>query len=543
MTSEPDFWKEMRKAWMHVIIEGIMKEYNSKMELARIFVDNYVQIMTNFVSDDQEEDLTIVNMTVQFFTVKSIAHYLLEATDVFSKLVDMFATRIVDHIKELQPEDLPKEEFQSGMDISLSILMVEEKAEYSRFESIMTDLMYLLRVPFESKNFTDPLRRNFAKGTESFIHLISYLQYADPHKRQTGRHVEYESGEWEYIGKISASLASISHMIHKWCSRDKGLLVTVTNQIVKAIFDDQGPFKPFNCQLGNRKASYQITKKDVLKDRVSVNLPYQRFLSGLLPLFSGFTEEFGETLPARLASFGDVYHIADPAITAVATIASITAGMWRLNGTPAAGQAYLYHNFHLCPSLKRHDLILLQSCCCTIDDPGRITMALLDRFGLIAFVNKEKDDLQEDEDTVHKKVSMVETYLQVILAIVLERHVHNIGKISERDELKHRIVQLICSEVMSHSKVVQALEVIEEEVPVVDEVLKNVADLKGSSKDPNKKVYEVKKRIPVSVQSVLLLLQSGDRIQGLGQTVGVKEEKKGETSLSSSRVTRTYTNL
>ncbi len=52
--------------------------------------------------------------------------------------------------------------------------------------------------------------------------------FYDPHKRQTGQHVEYESGEWEYVGKMVASLASISLMVHKWCSRDKGTLIAVT---------------------------------------------------------------------------------------------------------------------------------------------------------------------------------------------------------------------------------------------------------------------------------------------------------------------------
>jgi hypothetical protein len=217
----------MRRAWLGVIIEGVMKEYNSKLELARVFVDNYETIMTNFVADDQETDQTIVNLTVQFLTVKSIAHYLLQESDVFVSLVDMFARRLIEHINELDHAS-KNSEFQNGMDLSLSVMMLEERAEYHRFESILTDLMYLLRVPYDQGAFNEKIRRRFSKGTESFLHLISYLQFADPQKRQTGHHVEYETSEWEYIGKMIASLASISHMIHKWCSRDQELLVDVT---------------------------------------------------------------------------------------------------------------------------------------------------------------------------------------------------------------------------------------------------------------------------------------------------------------------------
>lgn len=38
ITSELDFWKEMRRMWLAVIIEGVMKEYNSKLELARVWI-------------------------------------------------------------------------------------------------------------------------------------------------------------------------------------------------------------------------------------------------------------------------------------------------------------------------------------------------------------------------------------------------------------------------------------------------------------------------------------------------------------------------
>ena len=66
--------------------------------------------------------------------------------------------------------------FQTGLNLSLSVLMQDEKDEYGRIESILTDLMYLLRVPFEAENFDEEIRKRFTRGTEAFIHLISYMQ-------------------------------------------------------------------------------------------------------------------------------------------------------------------------------------------------------------------------------------------------------------------------------------------------------------------------------------------------------------------------------
>jgi len=179
LTGEPHFWKYIRKAWGKIIIEAIMKEYDSKLKFAKIYVEEYDSIIRNFIADDQEPDVTVTNLTVQFFTVKSIAHELLKETDVFDELVNVFACRIADHALEYSEEDLllgDQREFQAGRNLHLVELMVEQKAEYSRFESVLTDLMYLLRVPLESNAYDDAFRKRFCMGVQSFIVLLSYIQ-------------------------------------------------------------------------------------------------------------------------------------------------------------------------------------------------------------------------------------------------------------------------------------------------------------------------------------------------------------------------------
>ena len=133
------------------------------------------------------------------------------------------------------------------------------------------------------------------------------------------------------------------------------------SQVMKGILSlESGQLSKKTLELGKWKSTYEITKKDVLTQKVSVNIPLQRFLSGLMPSFNAFTDEFAGSLKRRLENLGDVYHVIDPVITAVATFATIGAGMWRLNGVPVMGLEFLYHNFHFCPSLKRHDLVMLQ---------------------------------------------------------------------------------------------------------------------------------------------------------------------------------------
>jgi len=195
-----------------------------------------------------------------------------------------------------------------------------------------------------------------------------------------------------------------------------------------------------------------------------------------------------------LADAGDPFHLIDPVLTAVATIATIDAGMWRLNGTPVRGMSFLYHNFFLCPSLKRHDLVAIQGVICAVDEPARIAVALLERFNLEDWADKKlekpwKKNAQDEEETM-KTNRRAEAFLLLVLAVCLERRAPGVGRVSDREELRHRIVQLLCAEAMAHSKVMRALEVSEEEVAVVDEELQLVAVPEGP---PGKRFYKVKK--------------------------------------------------
>ena len=65
MLNDTRFWKALRKSWYSVLIEGIMKDYEAKKKLARAFMKHYHRLMDDFVNDDQEDDYTITNMSLQ----------------------------------------------------------------------------------------------------------------------------------------------------------------------------------------------------------------------------------------------------------------------------------------------------------------------------------------------------------------------------------------------------------------------------------------------------------------------------------------------
>ena len=75
LINDAKLWKRARKAWFNVVIEGIMKDYEAKKILAQNYIKNYKSIMSDFVGDDQETDISITNSsykTVQLFSTQSL---------------------------------------------------------------------------------------------------------------------------------------------------------------------------------------------------------------------------------------------------------------------------------------------------------------------------------------------------------------------------------------------------------------------------------------------------------------------------------------
>ena len=61
--------------------------------------------------------------------------------------------------------------------------------------------------------------------------MFDFMQDADKFLHKKGEHVEFEPREWEFVGKMIASLAGVSAQIHRWCTKDKDALVSSTKLV------------------------------------------------------------------------------------------------------------------------------------------------------------------------------------------------------------------------------------------------------------------------------------------------------------------------
>ena len=82
-----EFILQVRSLWLELIIDGLMKDYETKMKLSVIFAQNYPEIVEDYYCDDQERESSIMSLSVQIFTVPSIAHHLIESCDAMAKML------------------------------------------------------------------------------------------------------------------------------------------------------------------------------------------------------------------------------------------------------------------------------------------------------------------------------------------------------------------------------------------------------------------------------------------------------------------------
>lgn len=141
-------WKTARTCWHRLLISGMLMEYDNKMALAQEFSRHYATVVQDFIRDDHEHSFSIVSLSVQLFTVPSIAHYLIANEGIFYKLLHTFYHESIE--KYIQNKTL---HFAKNM-ASLGF--------FKRAAYILYDLKYILS--FKPDFWTEDLREGFLEG-------------------------------------------------------------------------------------------------------------------------------------------------------------------------------------------------------------------------------------------------------------------------------------------------------------------------------------------------------------------------------------------
>lgn len=475
-------WKTARTSWHHLLISGMLMEYDNKKTLAIMFTRQYTRIMQDFIChDDHDHSCSIVSMSVQLFTVPSIAQHLIANEDAFYKLMYTFYSESIE--KYVKKKVLQFTRNPGNMNI------------FKRAASILYDIKYILS--FKPTVWTDELRSNFLHGVQMLIRLLREMQGMDSVFRQTGQHMEYEP-EWESAFNLHIKLAPVISLVLDWCSNDRVVLIKVYRMVMSALTETDFIVAHTTTEIRElADHSAWCSSYDVGSKPVSIHLPLSRFFAGLYLHLEKFNLTF-DTLPLKKMKPDQTIEprpdqIIEPVLCTLTMVAQVHAGMWRRNGYSLLNQLYFYRNVKCRAEMLDRDIVALQIGASLIES-NDFLIHVINKFNLMnwASADYETGKIQNPEDdSIRQVINMVDEFLELLIVVVGERHVPGVGMVTDEQKIKKEIIQYLCIKPYSHSELSRTLPDCQNEEDIED-IIESVAVFKKPTQSDKMGVYELK---------------------------------------------------
>ncbi|XP_011494451.1 PREDICTED: LOW QUALITY PROTEIN: E3 ubiquitin-protein ligase UBR2 [Ceratosolen solmsi marchali] len=465
-------WKAARTCWHRLFILGMLTEYESKKALAIVFTSNYGTVLKDFIRDDHDHSYSIASMSVQLFTVPTLAH---PPTLHYEPLLILSNT----FLPSRRCNSAGKLEFERNT----------SNNSFKRAQYILYDLRYLLSARPET--WTDELRRGFLQGVSLLLHLLGSMQWMDAVVRQVGQHMEYEQ-EWESAFNLYIKLSPVISLALDWCGSDRIVLIKALRLVLKKLEEQPSKASTNFREVADYSAS--CIHYDVSTEPVSIHLPLSRFLAGLFLHLEKYNLTFQGT-EFQTLSKPSVEEIIEPVLRAQAMISQVHAGMWRRNGYSLIHQLYFYHNVKCRTEMLDKDILLLQAGAALIES-NEFLIHILNKFNLVNWAqqNFETALLKTwEEDSIRQTINLVEEFLALLITIIGERYIPGVGQVTADSCLKHEIIQQLCIKPLSHSELNKTLPDDVHHETGMERVINEVADFKKPQVvSAGKGVYELK---------------------------------------------------
>ncbi|XP_015925189.1 E3 ubiquitin-protein ligase UBR2 [Parasteatoda tepidariorum] len=440
MLVDTQLWKNARNQWHQLFITGMLMDLTCKKAFAKSFVSVYPTILQEFISDDHDHSISVSSLSVQIFTVPTLAHSLIQEENAISVVLKAFLLEC----EKRHVNGQGKLHFQRNLNNS----------NFRRAQYMLHDLGYLVSVP--PPQWNDQLRKNFINGMHAFFKLLEMMQDMDAVVRQVGQHVEFEA-EWETGINLQLKIASIVTALLRWCTSDYSVFVKTIRANIKH-FETSQPKPVFiGVELANHSAS--CIEYDVSSNAVSIHLPLVRYLAGLLLHLDQYNLSYeGPQFLMEGVERCSPEQLMELPLRTLVMLAQFRAGMWRRNGYSLLNQVYFYHNVRLREEMYDRDVLMLQIVASMIES-NEFLIHLVYKYGLLNWASEMYDGTSRkpEEDNIRQVLTVAEEFLSLVLIIVSERFTPNLGKISESEKIKKEIIQLLCIEPMPHSQLYKLL--------------------------------------------------------------------------------------
>ncbi|KAM7109239.1 LOW QUALITY PROTEIN: E3 ubiquitin-protein ligase UBR1 [Ciconia maguari] len=461
--------KGARKVLHELIFSSFFMEMEYKKLFAVEFVKYYKALQKEYISDDHDRVLSVTALSVQMFTVPTLARHLIEEQNVI--------TTITETLLEVLPEYLDKNDKFNFQGYSQDKL--------NRVYAVIYDLRYVL--VSKPTLWTDRLRERFLEGFVSFLRILTCMQGMEEIKRQIGQHIEVDP-DWEAAIAIQMQLKNILLMFQEWCACDEELLLKAYSECHKAVM---------RCSTNGRSREKTVfhlcghtlesRPYRVSADPVSIHLPLSRTLAGLHVRLSktGTISRLHEFVSPEEFQ---VELLVEYPLRCLVLVAQVAAEMWRRNGLSLISQVFYYQDVKCREEMYDKDIIMLQIGA-SLMDPNQFLLLVLQRYELADAFKKLKPT--KDQDLIKQCNVLIEEMLQILIYVVGERYVPGVSNVTKEDVIMREIIHLLCIEPMAHSAITKSLPENENNETGLENVIDKVATFKKPGVSGHG-VYELK---------------------------------------------------
>ncbi|XP_061601978.1 E3 ubiquitin-protein ligase UBR2 isoform X2 [Cololabis saira] len=463
MLNDSKMWKGARNVYHQLLMNSLLMDLKFKKIFAIQFAKNYRRLQTDFMEDDHERLVSVTSLSVQLFTVPTMARMLMVDQDLMGTIIRTF-------VDQLRHRDL-QGRFQFDR------YTAQQAFRFQRVQNLIGDLKYVLMSPPDQ--WTDPLRIKFLEGLDAFLDLLRCMQGMDPVVRQVGQHIEMEP-EWEAAFTLQMKLSPVISMIQDWCRSDpEVVLVQAYRKVLSMLSQSSGGLPDGEQPLSLVLAGHQVEtfRYQVSQERVSIHLPLCRLLAGLHVLLSRteVATRFPEQLP--LGELAPPLLMELP-LRCLVLCAQVHAGMWRRNGFSLINQIYYYHNVKCRVEMFDKDIVMLQAGA-SMMDPNHFLMIVLSRFELFhVFSSADARKRYRDNKDLVQQNTLIEEMLHLIIMVIGERYVAGIGQVQPLDEVRREIIHQLSIRPMAHSELLKALPENGNKETGLERVIDSVASFK-----------------------------------------------------------------
>uniref|UniRef100_A0A671QU40 E3 ubiquitin-protein ligase n=1 Tax=Sinocyclocheilus anshuiensis TaxID=1608454 RepID=A0A671QU40_9TELE len=467
MLHDAKLYKGARKVVHELIFSSLLMDTEYKRQFAMKFTELYKQLQEDFICDDHQRNISVTALSVQIFTVPTLARQLIEEGSVIKVIIDTVMDMMREHLDSNQ-----RFHFQG-----------HNPDKFFRVQVIFHDLRYILIS--KPSVWTETLREKFLEGLRVFLRFLCCMQGMEEVKRQLGQHVEVEP-EWEAGFSLQMQLRHILAMFQDWCSSDERVLLLAFQECHRALMSCTN--QPFCSEPTDSYMCKQILHARLYKvsqEPVSIHLPISRLLAGLYVLLSLWVT--GVYLYAFQVQL-NFTELAEQPLRCVVLAAQVCADMWRRNGLSLVSQVYYYQDLKCRDEMFDKDIIMLQIAASKMD-PNHFLMLVLLRFELFDIFNGNSSS----KDQVLKQWNrLTEEMLYLIIIIVGERYVPGISHVTKEDVTMREVIHLLCIQAMAHSSLVKSLPENESHETWLETVISKVAVFKKPGVSGHG-LYELKK--------------------------------------------------